>query len=124
MFQRLEQIRSDWKWNEALNIASLKQESISSITTPGIYNAAAVFVGEKSKYTVGLEKDLKDLSKIPESTYQNSTLGSWINDSVGDSLISDKVLIEPIPLNEEQREAILKGLSSPLTVVTGPPGTR
>jgi very-short-patch-repair endonuclease len=123
MFQRLEQIQSDWKWNEALDIAKLKQETIASLTKPGIYNAAAIFVGEKSKYTVGLEKDLKDLSKIPESSYKNSALGSWINDSTGDSSVSDKVLIEPIPLNEEQREAILKGLASPLTVVTGPPGT-
>jgi very-short-patch-repair endonuclease len=123
MFQRIEQIRSDWKWNEALDITKLKQETIASLTKNGLYNVAAVFVGEKSKYTVGLEKDLKDLSKIPEDNYQNSALGNWINDSIGDSTISDKVLIEPIPLNEEQREAILKGLSSHLTVVTGPPGT-
>lgn len=123
MFQRLEQIRSDWTWSEALDISKLNQEKIASLIKHGIYNAAAVFVGEKSKYTVGLEKDLKDLSKLSEDVYRNSALGSWINDSVGESSISDKVLIEPIPLNEEQREAVLKGLSSPLTVVTGPPGT-
>lgn len=123
MFQRLQQIRNDWKWNDSIDIAKLRSEAIASLTKPGLYNTAAVFVGEKSKYTVGLEKDLKDLSKIPETTYKDSALGSWINDSVGPSSISEKVLIEPIPLNEEQREAILKGLSSGLTVVTGPPGT-
>lgn len=123
MFQRLEQIRGDWKWNDRIDVTNLKKEAIASLVQPGLYNAGAVFVGEKSKYTVGLEKDLKDLSKIPETTYKDSALGGWINDSVGPTTISEKVLIEPIPLNEEQREAILKGLSSELTVVTGPPGT-
>ncbi|MEQ9413519.1 MAG: AAA domain-containing protein [Cyclobacteriaceae bacterium] len=120
---RLEQIRSDWKWKESVDVNELSSQNIPSISIDGIYNKAAVFIGEKSKYTVGLEKDLKDLSRLPESNYRNSSLGSWINNSIGATSISDKVLIEPIPLNEEQREAILKGLSSPLTVVTGPPGT-
>ncbi len=120
---RLEQIRSDWKWRENLDVGNLSSGGISSIADDGIFNKAAVFVGQKSKYTVGLEKDLRELADLPESKYAKSMLGSWISDTVEPTQLSDKVLIEPIPLNEEQKEAVLRGLSSPLTVVTGPPGT-
>lgn len=123
LLMRLQQTRNDWPWAEDIGVTKLSKHAIASIEERGIYNSAAVFIGEKSKYTVGLERDLKDLSKLQEGAYSNSALGALINNSVGSSTISDKVLIEPIPLNEEQREAILKGLTSPLTVVTGPPGT-
>ena len=32
-------------------------------------------------------------------------------------------LIEILPLNQEQRRAVIQGLTNPLTVITGPPGT-
>src|SRR5207249_2935473 len=32
-------------------------------------------------------------------------------------------LLEVLPLNAEQRQSVVQGLSAPLTVVTGPPGT-
>ncbi len=35
----------------------------------------------------------------------------------------DHPLLEVVPLNAEQRQAVVQGLSAPLTVVTGPPGT-
>jgi very-short-patch-repair endonuclease len=123
MLLRLQQLKENWLWKEEVNSDKLSTKTISTIDETGIYNSAAVFVAEKSKYTAGLEKDLKDLSKLPEEGYQKSALGAWINNVIGPSVTSDQVLIEPISLNEEQREAILKGLSSPLTVVTGPPGT-
>lgn len=120
---RLRHLRPEWPWQDEPDIGSLNNRAIGSFNPDGIYNCAAVFVGEKSKYTVGLEKDLKDLTKLSPSEYVDSALGGWINNTVGPPKISDNVLLEPIPLNEEQREAVLKGLESPLTVITGPPGT-
>ena len=35
----------------------------------------------------------------------------------------DRPILEVLPLNTEQRQAVVQGLSAPLTVVTGPPGT-
>ena len=35
----------------------------------------------------------------------------------------DRPILELLPLNTEQRQAVVQGLSAPLTVVTGPPGT-
>jgi very-short-patch-repair endonuclease len=123
LFMRFVELRSEWPWKENINFKMLSAGPLSAVAAQGIYNKAAVFVTEKSKFTAGLEKDLKDLSQMSESEYSNSALGAWIENSIRETLVSDKVIIEPIPLNEEQREAVLKGLSSPLTVVTGPPGT-
>ena len=35
----------------------------------------------------------------------------------------DRPILEVVPHNTEQRQAVVQGLSAPLTVVTGPPGT-
>ncbi len=35
----------------------------------------------------------------------------------------DRPILEVLPLNTEQRQAVVQGLAAPLTVVTGPPGT-
>ena len=120
---RLKDIRSNWKWIDDLNPESLSNVELSQTETAGIYNICGVFLTERSKYTVGLEKELNDLTKIDESKYENSILGKLINQNIGESSAQEKVLIEPLPMNEEQREAILKGLQNELTVVTGPPGT-
>ena len=119
---RLQQLNESWKWRENMNVNQFSPRPVAAIDETGIYNTAAVFVAEKSMFTAGLEKDLKDLSKITEDEYRNSALGGWITNTVASTQTSDQVLIEPISLNEEQREAVLKGLASPLTVVTGPPG--
>lgn len=123
LFSRLQQIKPEWIWKETLNVKNLSASKISQLSQQGVYNVAAVFPAEKSKYTVGLEKDLKDLSVVSEEDYNRSVLGALISNNVKPASISDKILIEPIELNEEQREATLKGLSSQLTVITGPPGT-
>ena len=38
-------------------------------------------------------------------------------------LPEDRPILEVLPLNTEQRQAVVQGLAAPLTVVTGPPGT-
>ncbi|MBL7906164.1 MAG: AAA family ATPase [Bacteroidales bacterium] len=120
---RLKEIRPKWKWIDNLEPDKLSEVDLSQSVNKGIYNVCAVFLTERSKYTVGLEKELNDLTKIDESNYTNSILGKLINQKIAETSTPEKVLIEPLPMNEEQREAILKGLHNELTVVTGPPGT-
>ena len=123
LFLRLQQLKPEWQWNENLNIHNIAKTPISQLSKTGIYNSAAIFPAEKSKYTIGLEKDLKDLASAPEEDYNKSVLGSLLSNSIKPSVLNEQVLLEPIELNEEQREATRKGLSSELTVITGPPGT-
>lgn len=123
LFLRFTQLRGEWPWKEEIDVNKLSVEPLSSINDPGIYNKAAVFVTQKSVYTAGLEKDLQELSKMSGDDYKGSALADWIDSSIAEHEVIDKVLIEPIPLNGEQREAVQRGLSSPLTIVTGPPGT-
>jgi len=120
---RLRSMRESWDWKEDSNIQAISSVDLSIETVGGIYNACAVFMTEKSKYTVGLEKELDDLQRLDESDYSETILGKLIKYNYTNSSVNEKVLVEPLPMNEEQREAILRGLQRDLTVVTGPPGT-
>jgi very-short-patch-repair endonuclease len=119
--QRLQNIRSDWDWKERID-SKLNILDFSNIDQ-GIYNAGGIFLSEKSKYTVGLEHELDQLTKIPHSDYRSTALDEWLTYDITEVETVDKTLIEPLPLNEEQREAVIKGLQQNLSVVTGPPGT-
>jgi superfamily I DNA and/or RNA helicase/very-short-patch-repair endonuclease len=124
VFARLQMIRPDWQWVENLNANKLHREKpLSQEKTVGFYNRAILFGKELSPYTVGLEKELAKLRSVDEILYKDTCLGRWIT---GDSMSEnapDERLLEIIPLNTEQREAVKKGLTQPLTVITGPPGT-
>ncbi|SDS57714.1 Superfamily I DNA and/or RNA helicase [Maribacter dokdonensis] len=120
---RLNSIKENWSWQEEIDPDNLSDLDLATIQESGIYNTCAVFVTEKSKYTIGLEKELKDLTLKSEANYSQSVLGKLIKQETQTKTIDERVLIEPLPMNEEQREAILRGLQSDITVVTGPPGT-
>ena len=120
---RLRGMRESWVWKEEVDVQNLSNKDLSKETIGGIYNVCAIFLSEKSKYTQGLEKELDDLQRQDESHYSNTILGKLINHNTENSVVEEKVLLEPLPMNEEQREAILRGLQRDITVVTGPPGT-
>ena len=124
---RLVEIRSGWDWKEEMNPAALSVgESLADIRVAGIYNRAVVFGCEGSPFTKGLEQELAKLQRVPEATYAGTALGAWLRKDVhsfcGQPLGSEG-LLEPLPLNSEQREAIEKSLTRPLTIIAGPPGT-
>lgn len=121
--QRLQMIRSGWEWVEEIDPFNLSATDLSQTTKQGIYNSCGVFVSERSQFTIGLEKELTELTRVSKTRYSTSALGQWVDYAIGSSTISNDTLLEPLSLNEEQREAILRGLSAQLTVVTGPPGT-
>src|ERR1039457_5635300 len=75
-------------------------------------------------YTKGLEFELRSLQTVALRTYRTTALGAWVHSrTVGSSPADRHPLLEVVALNGEQRQAVQQGLSSPLTVITGPPGT-
>jgi very-short-patch-repair endonuclease len=122
---RLQRCRPDWNWREHLDPSTLSQAApLSELTAPGIYNRAVLFAGTRSPFTYGLEIELRKLMQLDEAAVRDTALGQWLR---GENLDSppaeDRPILEVLPLNTEQRQAVVQGLSAPLTVVTGPPGT-
>jgi hypothetical protein len=91
-----------------------------------LYNRCIVFGHERSPFTKGLELELARLAEIPESRYRSTALGFWLHRQPASAATAAPPLpslLEPLPLNTEQREAVTLALTAPLTVITGPPGT-
>ena len=75
-------------------------------------------------FTQGLEKELNKLSELNLEDYSETSLGKFLNNNF-DKIENNENnnLIEVLPLNNEQREAVQSSLNNSLTVITGPPGT-
>lgn len=125
LVQRLASIRPEWQWAEPCNPTALgNAPPLSRATAEGLYNRAIVVVAERSPYTQGLEAELKQLAQLPESAYRETVLGQWLANAIPKSSVaSDASIVEVMPLNLEQRQAVQSALAAPLTVITGPPGT-
>jgi hypothetical protein len=119
---RLREIRPDWDWQEEIDPYSLSSGvPLSNITKQGIYNRAVLIAAERSPYTRGLESELRALQKIEERDYRDTALGAWLNSqSIDSPPANQQPLLEVLPLNSEQRQAVRQALSNPLTVITGP----
>jgi very-short-patch-repair endonuclease len=123
-FARLHHLRPDWMWHEAPLPVKLGQEpSLSTAQDLGFYNRSVLFGKEQSPYTVGLEKELAKLQEVRPEQYAGTALGAWIRGEATDVPVPQEPILEVVPLNSEQRLAVRLGLSAPLTIVTGPPGT-
>jgi very-short-patch-repair endonuclease len=122
---RLQRCRPDWGWQEDLDPYALSTGvPLSELSVPGIYNRAVLFAGARSPYTYGLEIELRKLEQLPEEAIRDTALGLWLRDTDIEAAPSeDRPILEVLPLNTEQRQSVVQGLSAPLTVVTGPPGT-
>ena len=125
LFSRLQAVRPEWDWQEASDVDSLSSGTkIEDLKADGIYNRAIICGIERSPYTVGLETELESLIRLPSSSYEDTALGSWISRRVSKiPPLESHDLLEPLPLNSEQRMAVEYALTRPLTVITGPPGT-
>lgn len=125
MISALREVRADWPWRERLDPARLVIEpTLGTIKEEGIYNRAIVLAAERSPYTQGLETELRELEKLREERYGGTAIGYWLgSERVEPPRDDDRPLIEVLPLNSEQRLAVSSCLTSPLTVITGPPGT-
>ena len=123
---RLQNIRQ-WQWKETLDPATISiKEPVQTIEQEGIYNKAIFIVTERSPYTVGLESELSQLAQLDEESYKNTALYDWVhcNDETDSVLfVDDSPLLEVLPMNSEQEQAVRLSLNNKLTIVTGPPGT-
>ena len=121
---RLKELKPDWPWKEEIDPGSLSTTKLDQISEHGVYNCAAFFPSERSKFTRGLESELQNFRTMPTTDLSGTALKEWIRgDFSNEKKENQDPLLEPIPLNEEQRLATRKALSQKLTVVTGPPGT-
>lgn len=125
LLQRLAAVRPDWDWREAIDPEHCSQgPALAELSEVGIYNRAVIIAGERSPYTQGLESELKLLSEKNEAALNGTALGAWLAGRFDESAPGDdEPLVEVLPMNTEQREAVRSALTAPLTVVTGPPGT-
>lgn len=126
LFLRLQGLCEGWDWKEAPDMENLGGDSELRTAEPGIYNRAIIILGERSSYTVGLETELSELQNKDESDLKHSVLGDWLKTASAPtpaSINTDASLLEVLPLNTEQRQAIRSAMTQKLTVITGPPGT-
>jgi superfamily I DNA and/or RNA helicase/very-short-patch-repair endonuclease len=125
--KRLTQIRPEWDWKEPSDPRQISLgEPLSKLETEGIYNRCIIFGCERSPFTKGLEQELAKLREMPAERYSSTALGIWLERKLPPNpnpVAANHALLEPLPLNTEQREAIEHALNRPLTVITGPPGT-
>jgi very-short-patch-repair endonuclease len=122
---RLRQVRPEWDWKEAPDPDALGAEPpLSAMDEQGIWNRAVLVPVERSPFTIGLESELKHLAGLPVTGLNETALGHWFDGGAGCAAPqSEEPLLEVLPMNLEQRQAVQSALSRPLTVVTGPPGT-
>jgi very-short-patch-repair endonuclease len=129
LVSRLQNIRADWPWQENMDPSEIDPNAshLSELEEPGIYNKAIVILVEKSKYTQGLESELTSISKLDIDSVKGTALGGWLdgNDDSNEKELPKhpKPLIEVLPMNSEQRQAVNTSFVKDLTIITGPPGT-
>lgn len=123
----LKTLRTNWLWKDNPNPDTIESNgSISLIDENGIYNRCVLMQADLSNYTMGLEMELNALSKINKESYKDTALYQWMYAEVPQAdlhSIQKGELLEILPLNTEQDDAIRHALHAPLTIVTGPPGT-
>jgi len=120
---RLRELRPEWSWKESPDPTSFRQiGELRSVSDTGIYNAAVVVLADRSPFTLGLERELTDLQTASDASIKGSSLGVLLGHAGSSTEIAGP-LLEPAPLNAEQRTAVRQALAEPLTVITGPPGT-
>lgn len=127
LVMRLAAIRPEWPWLDEINPANLSTSPpLACVEAAGIHNRAVLVMAERSPFTIGLEAELKALAKLPEQRYRDTALGQWLAGNcpaLAPVDVGTPPVIELLPMNLEQRQAVQASLVQPLTIVTGPPGT-
>ncbi len=101
---------------------------VNQITATGIYNRPLLVIGEKSKFTAGLEYEIEKLGESNETEkILRTALKYFFTAQLADAKIEGNTpqepIVEVVALNDEQRGVVKSAFSKPVTIVTGPPGT-
>jgi very-short-patch-repair endonuclease len=91
----------------------------------GVLNRAVLFAAEPSRYTAGLERELREVAKLSDAVLERTALAQFFCEAFAPPPAPEKprAIVEVSYLNGGQRRACEASLNAPLTVVTGPPGT-
>lgn len=89
---------------------------------PGIYDIAAIFLPSDSSFTSGAVRDLDTIASWPQERLARTALAPLLGlvPDIETPVIHDVNLGQ---INAEQLQAVRNACVSPLSVVTGPPGT-
>ena len=87
-----------------------------------LVNCAGLFAVEGPRFTAGLIQELQNMVSSGAPGWERTALATVLGEHEG-VVEKEHPVVEVVPLNEEQREAVRRAMSSPLTAVTGPPGT-
>jgi very-short-patch-repair endonuclease len=122
---QLHALCSDWDWRSPPHPDAIAADPpLSAVDVAGIHNRAVVVGVERPPFTQGLEAELAEIGQLPNSEVMATQLGRWIVKAPGPPLADGgPPLLEPLPMNLEQRLAVQRAMTQPLTVITGPPGT-
>ena len=88
----------------------------------GLYNRAALFAMSRPSYTASLIHDLEEMLQSDPAKWPTTALAAMLGVQ-GKPGGDEREYVEVVQLNEEQRHAVRRAINSPLTAVTGPPGT-
>lgn len=125
---RLKTLKQGWQWKEEMDPRNLSLgTSLSKLEETGIYNKAILIASERTPFTRGLEKELNTLSSLNVDQYKETALYKWVHGSPSSSKKTEDnsliKILEVLPLNVDQEQALILSLSNDITIITGPPGT-
>lgn len=94
----------------------------------GLYNVAALFLGEPGRYAKTALRELRQMAAWPMAEFAETALAGVLlgrPEGTSDVIRPEEPLavIEPLELGEDQIAAVRDAMNRPLTVITGPPGT-
>jgi hypothetical protein len=89
---------------------------------PGVYNRAIVLRRGPTRMTLNLLADLRDLFYAPETQW-SKTAAAWLVRGSAPAGSRAVAVVSANPLNASQEAGVQAALGSPISVVTGPPGT-
>lgn len=116
LIQKLKNLTTNWEWKG-------KIANLAEINESGIFENSILVHIEQSTYTQGLVQELKELSKLTDAKIKGTALEILLDQNVNNTDTTTYPILEVLPLNEEQRNAVSSALSNPVTIITGPPGT-
>lgn len=119
----LQSIRNNWEWVETMDFANLRKGKISETVSDGIINNAILIAKDPTPYTVGLSNELIQLTGLKENSLSHSILWKFLHKKINQPKPFKGEILEVLPLNEEQKEAVKSALTADITLIAGPPGT-